>query len=194
MRWPPRAAGPRCGASAGRAKRGAAVAAAIVSFYVAYLAYRNLKASLPLLRPGDLFDASSPTSSGSSSSATTRPRSSTTSSGPGIAAHVLSTFYVAFIVFLPLSLGLALVFAERLQVSLFFATALSINWILGAATYFMLPALGPIYFDPELFAALPYTEVTRLQELLMDDRVGFLADPTPARRRRSPPSPPCTSR
>jgi hypothetical protein len=33
-----------------------AVASALVSFYVTYLAYRNLKSILPLLRPGELFD------------------------------------------------------------------------------------------------------------------------------------------
>ena len=97
--------------------------------------------------------------------------------GTGISAHVLSTFYAAFIVFLPLSLGLALVFAEKLQFSLFYAAALSINWVLGAATYFLLPALGPIYADPAGFADLPHTEATRLQEMLMTDRVGWLADP-----------------
>jgi membrane-associated phospholipid phosphatase len=95
-----------------------------------------------------------------------------------VVAHALSAIYVAFIVFLPLSLGLALVFAQRLQLSLFYAAALSINWVLGAATYFLLPALGPIYVFDSWFAELPHTEVTRLQQLLLDDRVGFLADPT----------------
>ena len=33
-----------------------AVTGAIVAFYVTYLAYRNLKSMVPLLRPGDLFD------------------------------------------------------------------------------------------------------------------------------------------
>src|SRR3954469_4936813 len=36
--------------------RGVAVATALASFYVSYLAYRNLKSVVPLLRPGDLFD------------------------------------------------------------------------------------------------------------------------------------------
>jgi membrane-associated phospholipid phosphatase len=90
---------------------------------------------------------------------------------------VLSTFYVAFIVFLPLSLGLALVFAHRLEVSLFYAAALSINWILGAASYFMLPSLGPAYADEAMFSALPHTEVTHLQQMLLDDRTGYLANP-----------------
>ena len=37
-------------------RRGIAVGAALLSFYATYLAYRNLKSFIPLLRPGDLFD------------------------------------------------------------------------------------------------------------------------------------------
>ena len=37
-------------------KRCLAAACALVSFYVSYLAYRNLKSMVPLLRPDDLFD------------------------------------------------------------------------------------------------------------------------------------------
>ena len=154
-----------------------AVATALVSFYVTYLAYRNLKAAVPLLRPEDLFDSQLADLDrylffGNDPAALLHGLL-----GTGVSAHILSTFYAAFIVFLPLSLGLALVFSERIQVSLFYAAALSINWILGAATYFMLPALGPIYFEPGAFGSLPHTEVTNLQQMLLDDRVGFLADP-----------------
>ena len=154
-----------------------AVATALVSFYVTYLAYRNLKAAVPLLRPQDLFDSQLADVDrflffGNDPAALLHGLL-----GTGVSAHILSTFYAAFIVFLPLSLGLALVFSERIQVSLFYAAALSINWILGAATYFMLPALGPIYFEPGAFSSLPHTEVTNLQQMLLDDRIGFLADP-----------------
>ena len=176
-RWPSRAAWGEVRRERWTAKRLLIVAAAIVSFYVAYLAYRNLKASIPLLRPGDLFDAQLADLERTLFFGTDPAEILHNILGTDFAAHALSVFYVAFIVFLPLSLGLVLVFAQRLSVGLFFATALSINWILGIATYFILPALGPIYYDPGLFAALPHTEVTRLQELLMSDRVGFLADP-----------------
>ena len=157
--------------------RALAVGTALVSFYVTYLAYRNLKASIPFLRPDELFDRELADLDrwmffGHDPAALLHGLL-----GTGISAHVLSTFYVAFIVFLPLSLGLALVFSERIQVSLFYAAALSLNWILGAATYLLLPALGPIYYYPEDFAALPYTEVSFLQDMLLEDRVGFLADP-----------------
>jgi membrane-associated phospholipid phosphatase len=177
MRRPPRAAWAEVRRERWTGRRILIVAAAIVSFYVAYLAYRNLKASIPLLRPGDLFDEQLADLERTLFFGTDPAALLHDLFGTGIAAEILAVFYVAFIVFLPLSLGLVLVFAERLQVGLFFATALSINWILGIATYFILPALGPIYYDPGLFADLPYTEVTRLQDLLMEDRVGFLADP-----------------
>jgi hypothetical protein len=144
---------------------------------VTYLAYRNLKMLLPFLREDVLYDrqladVDQALFFGHDPSVLTHQLL-----GTGISAHVLSTFYVAFIVFLPLGLGLALVFASRIEVSLYYAAALSINWILGAASYFLLPALGPIYADPATFATLPNTHVTHLQQMLLDDRVGFLADP-----------------
>ena len=49
--------------------------------------------------------------------------------------------------------------------------------MLGAGSYFLLPALGPIYADPALFTALPDSKVTRLQGILLDDRIAFLRDP-----------------
>ena len=65
--------------------------------------------------------------------------------GTGLADARALDRYVAFIVFLPLTIGVALVFARDLEAGLFYTTAQSINWILGAASYFVLPALGPIY-------------------------------------------------
>ena len=70
-----------------------------------------------------------------------------------------------------------MVFASRLDASLFYATALSLNWILGAGSYLLLPSLGPIYYEPGAFADLPHSEVTRLQAMLLEQRVDFLRDP-----------------
>jgi membrane-associated phospholipid phosphatase len=100
--------------------------------------------------------------------------------GVGIPTQILSTSYAAFIVFLPLSLAVALVFSRDVRAGLFYATALSVNWVLGAASYFLLPSLGPIYADPEAFARLPHTEVTRLQNVLLDQRIEFLVHPATA--------------
>ncbi|CAA9518473.1 MAG: hypothetical protein AVDCRST_MAG13-3219 [uncultured Solirubrobacteraceae bacterium] len=150
---------------------------ALLSFYVTYLSYRNLKGALPLLRPGDLFDRQLAELDRDLFLGNDPAVLLHDLLGVGLPTHVLSTVYAAFILFLPLCLGLTLVFSPDLATSLFFATALSINWLLGIASYYLLPALGPIYADPATFAGLPYSEVTRLQEMLLDHRTAFLRDP-----------------
>ena len=50
-------------------------------------------------------------------------------------------------------------------------------WALGAASYYVLPSLGPVYARPGLFSDLPVTAVTRLQEALLENRVEVLTDP-----------------
>ena len=151
--------------------------AALLSFYVTYLAYRNLKAVVPLLRPDDLFDRQLSSLDRAVFAGHDPATLLHALLGTGVSTQVLSTFYVAFIVFLPLSLAVALVFARDLPTSLFYATAMSVNWLLGAGSYFLLPSLGPAYFDPSIFAALPHSEVTHLQGVLLDQRIAFLRDP-----------------
>lgn len=159
-------------------RRGAIVGSALVSFYVTYLAYRNLKSLIPVLRPGDLFDTQlaefDRTLFGGNDPAELMHQLV----GTGAATHVLSTVYVVFLLFVPVSLALALVFSRDLQRGLFYATAISINWGLGAASYFLLPSLGPVYAAPGAFADLPVTAAGNLQGLLMDARVEYLRDPS----------------
>ena len=196
QRFPPsRAAIRASAASAGRGTAAWSRAARWRGFYVTYMAYRNLKAIVPLVRPhahfdGQLADLDRMLFGGGTDPSILLHRLL----GEGIPTHILSTAYVAFIVFLPLTIGLALVFSRDLQAGLLYTTAQSVNWVLGAASYFLLPSLGPVYADPAPFAALPYSEVTRLQGVLLDQRVAFLAHPAPRRRRASPRSPRCTSR
>ncbi len=158
-------------------RAGVAAGSALVGFYATYLAYRNLKSVVPLLRPGDLFDRHLADLDralfwGNDPAAVLHSLL-----GTGLPTHVLSAAYVAFIVFLPLTIGLALVFSRDLQSGLFYTSAQSINWVLGIASYLLLPSLGPIYFDPGAFAALPPSEVTHLQGVLLDQRLAYLDDP-----------------
>jgi membrane-associated phospholipid phosphatase len=161
-------------------RRGVAVATALVGFYVSYMAYRNLKAIVPLLRPDADFDRQLADLDrglffGHHPAALVHGLL-----GTGLVTHVLSAFYVAFIVFLPLTIGVALVFTRDLRAGLFYTTTQSLNWILGAGSYFLLPSRGPVYAYPADFAGLPHSEVTRLQQVLLDQRVAFLADPATA--------------
>jgi membrane-associated phospholipid phosphatase len=159
-------------------KRSLVAGSALAGFYVTYMAYRNLKAIVPLVRPHVNFDPQLADLDRSLFGGGTDPAILLHRLlGDGIPTHILSTAYVAFIVFLPLTIGVSLAFARELQAAICYTAAQSINWILGAISYFLLPSLGPAYADPGAFAALPYSEVTRLQGVLLDQRVAFLHDP-----------------
>ena len=158
-------------------QRVVAVFSALISFYVTYLAYRNLKSVVPLLRPGELFDRQLGDIDRSIFGGTDPAALLHTLLGTGISSQVLSIVYMLFFAFVPLSLALALVFSPNLQGGLFYVTAQSINWVLGAASYFLLPSLGPVYAEPAAFANLPYTEVSHLQDVLLGQRLEFLNDP-----------------
>jgi hypothetical protein len=158
-------------------RRGVAVGVALLSFYATYLAYRNLKGVLPLLRPGVLADDRLASADRAIFAGHDPAVLLHHLLGGGVATQVLSTVYAAFIVFLPLTLAVALVFSPRLDGSLLYATALSLNWLLGIASYYLLPSLGPAYVTPHVFAALPHSEVTHLQHVLLEQRSGWLRDP-----------------
>jgi membrane-associated phospholipid phosphatase len=158
--------------------RGFAAFAGLLGFYLAYLSYGNIKSVVPLLRPDVSYDRQFQDIDEWLFFGHDPADLVHSLLGSGLQTHVLSAFYVAFIVFLPLSLALSLVFAKNLRGGLFIATALSANWLIGAGTYVALPAMGPIYAFASDFAHLPATAVTTLQSGLLDDRVAFLARPT----------------
>ena len=153
------------------------MAGAIVAFYVTYLAYRNLKSVVPLLRPGDLFDGQLADFDRTLFFGHDPAVLLHDAVGTGLATHVFSGAYMLFFLFIPGTLAVALVFSRNLSIGLFYATALSLNWLLGAASYFLLPSLGPIYADPGAFSALSGTDAGNLQAILLDQRTEFLRDP-----------------
>ncbi|MGA8211654.1 MAG: phosphatase PAP2 family protein [Nocardioidaceae bacterium] len=97
--------------------------------------------------------------------------------GTGWAAHALSFVYVAWIVLVPITLVVALVWSRDRTGGAWYVTAVAVDWVLGAATYFAVPTLGPVYVEPETFASLPHTYVTTLQESMIGDRFTVLHDP-----------------
>lgn len=156
--------------------RVALVTVGLGSFYVVYVAYRNLKSFLPFVRnrtydpvlmqldralafdhyPADVLH---------------------TVLGTGISAHVLSLAYVLFLVFVPLSLGAALVWSKNVATGFWYVIALCVNWVLGAASYYWMPSLGPFFAKPSVFADLPTTSVTKLQSSLIAGREVYQHDP-----------------
>ena len=153
----------------------------LVSFYLTYVAYRNLKGFLPFAREGTADEALLALDASLTFGAA--PATVLHSVlGTGIAAHVLSAVYVSFLAFVPLSLGIALVWSRRLRSGYLYVTVLCLNWLLGALSYYLLPSLGPVFAEPRIFADLPATSVTQLQEMLASDRRSVLGDPYASER------------
>lgn len=152
------------------------VLVAVASFYVTYVAYRNLKNFLPFVhqQPEDLALAhiDRVLTFGHNPAALLHGLL-----GTGLSAHVLSTAYTAFLVFVPISVAASLIWSRRLSHGLWYVSALCLNWALGAASYYTIPASGPFYALPWDFATLPRTGAASLQLSLVRARVEVLADP-----------------
>lgn len=157
-------------------RRGVIVIVTLLSFSATYVAYRNLKSYVPQVTSGNydgplmgmerwLFFGNDPAELLHSVF------------GTGIAANVLSFVYVGFFMFIPLSIGYALIWSNHLRTGVWYVSALSLTWMLGALSYYVLPAMGPVYTDPGVFSDLPETAVSRLQDSLLVLRAGVLVDP-----------------
>src|SRR5918995_131780 len=151
------------------------VLGSIVAFYVTYLCYRNVKSYLPLARP-EMVDSDLANFErgvfGTDPSTLMHQLL-----GTGVSAQVLSTVYLLFLTFVPISVGVALVWSQDRAGGLWWVSVLSINWVLGVASYFLLPSMGPAFVEPHLFSGLPNTGTESLQAALMEDRRAFVADP-----------------
>jgi hypothetical protein len=97
--------------------------------------------------------------------------------GTGWAAQFFSLVYVAWIVLVPVSLVIALVWSRDRTGGAWYVTAVAVDWVLGVATYFAVPTLGPVYDQPQDFTALPHTYVSTLQDSMIQDRYTVLYDP-----------------
>jgi membrane-associated phospholipid phosphatase len=148
----------------------------LVSFYLTYVSYRNLKSFLPFVREGTedgaLLVLDRAMGFGRDPATLLHDLL-----GTGIAAHVLSPVYLFFLLFVPISLGAALVWSKDIARGYWYVTALGANWLLGTLSYYALPSLGPVYVRPELFGALPETGTSRLQDSLLEHRLEALAGP-----------------
>ncbi len=151
------------------------VLAMIVAFYVTYLCYRNVKSYLPLARP-ELFDSQllelERRAFGQDPAIFLHDLL-----GTGVAAEVLSAVYLLFLTFVPISVGFSLVWSTNLAGGLWWVSVLSINWVLGTVSYFLIPSMGPVFAAPELFTVLPDTATSGLQQTLLQSREAFLRSP-----------------
>jgi len=148
----------------------------LIGWYVTYASVRNLKGFVPFanreLYDHDLARADRAMFGGHSPAVLLHDLLGTT-----IAAQVLSFFYIVWIVALPASLAVALVWARRDRISSWWVTAVSVDWVIGVALNFAMPTIGPIYDRPGDFAGLTHTSTTALQQSMWTERLQVLADP-----------------
>jgi hypothetical protein len=97
--------------------------------------------------------------------------------GEDVAPHVFRAIYESFSVMVPISFVAALVFAPRIREGYVFLTSAMWVWILGVASYYLIPAIGPFDAVPEEFAGLDPTSVTATQAKYMAERSQLLLDP-----------------
>lgn len=148
------------------------------TWYICYAAFRNLKSYVPFVR-GENLDFDTELAKIDKVLWLGHDPADVLHSllGTGIAASFLSFIYIAWIVLIPVSLAISLIWTRRPAAGSWFVTAIAVDWLLGIATYFVLPTLGPAYSDPEEFADLKHTYTADLVRSLWDDRVEVLADP-----------------
>lgn len=153
------------------------IATGLVSFYICYVSYRNLKSYLPLIHDRlydhDLLQLDHFLMFGNNPAPVLHDWM-----GTGFVAQILATSYLAYLPLIPLTLGLVLTWSRNVSLGAWYATALSLNWVLGTISYYLLPTLGPAFFQPSMFAALPDSGVSALQSSLFRNGVTFKADPT----------------
>ena len=149
----------------------------LATFYVSYVGYRNLKSVLPIFRDGTLYDRELLEMDRWFFGGVDPAVVLHTVLGTDIAAVLLSAVYLAYLPLVPISLGVFLVLSRDVAVGAWYATALCLNWVLGVVSYYMLPAVGPIYSRPDMYADLPTTSVTGLQQGLLNNRLEFVTSP-----------------
>ncbi|GAA1919884.1 phosphatase PAP2 family protein [Nocardioides marmoribigeumensis] len=148
----------------------------LAAWYVTYASFRNLKSYVPFVNrhlwDGLLEDLDRALFLGHDPAVLLHQWL-----GTGFAAHFFSFVYIAWIVFVPASLVVALVWSRDTAAGAWYVTAIAVDWVLGALTYFAVPTLGPVYARPDTFAALPHTDVTSLQVSMMAERHDVLVNP-----------------
>ena len=149
------------------------VASGIISFYVVYVCYRNLKSFLPALTDVQfdrelhlidraLFFGHEP--------ATVLHNLL----GTNVAAWTLSYIYLWFLPLVPLAVTCWLVWSRNLAYGYWFVSSQCIAWTLGTISYYALPTVGPGIQYPYLYADLAHTPTTDLMYSLVSGRQNVL--------------------
>lgn len=146
------------------------------AWYICYATFRNLKSYVPFVN-GQLFDSTMDKVDRTLWLGHEPAQVLHAWFGSGSAAHLFSVAYVAWIVLIPATLAIALVWTRQPARASWYVTAIALDWLLGVAAYFAVPTLGPIYSRPGMFDGIAHTYSTTLENDLLRDRISVLADP-----------------
>jgi hypothetical protein len=97
--------------------------------------------------------------------------------GEHVAAYVLLVVYESFSMLVTISVVAAVVFAARLRDGAVLIASMVWVWILGVASYYVIPSLGPFWSAPQEFGRLPHTMVQDTQAQYLNQRTELLAHP-----------------
>lgn len=97
--------------------------------------------------------------------------------GQGLAAHVMMAWYETFPAIALVAYPAAVVLARRMRDAYAGIAALVWIWILGTASYYLVPSLGPFHAEPGDFAGLPHMLAQSTQKLYIAQRDQLLAHP-----------------
>jgi PAP2 superfamily len=148
------------------------VVTGILSFYITYVSYRNLKSQLPFILGKDhkfdraLFSLDKAIFLGHEPAIVLHHLL-----GDGLSAELLSSVYLWFLPLVPLALAVWLVWSRNLGYGYWFATSQCIAWSLGTVSYYALPTLGPGFQHPWLYTTIDDTNAGRLMNSLANSRV-----------------------
>jgi hypothetical protein len=146
------------------------------TWYICYATFRNLKSYVPFVN-GHLWDHTLERIDKTLWLGHEPWNVLHTALGDNVAAHFFSFVYVAWIVLIPMTLAIALVWTRDPSRGSWYVTAIAVDWVLGAAAYYALPTLGPIYTSTADFSGIAHTYTSTLESDLLRDRIAVLADP-----------------
>ena len=145
----------------------------VMSFYLTYVSYRNLKNFLPFVRPFR-YDYSMHRLDHWLLFGHDPALLLQNLLGTGVSAHVLSWIYLIFLPMVPISVCAWAVWSSNVSFGYWYITADCLAWTLGTASYYMIPTLGPNFAFPWLYGALDKTGVTALQDSLSYGRENII--------------------
>ena len=97
--------------------------------------------------------------------------------GRDAAAWVLTVWYETFPSLVIVAVPAAVVLSRRMRDAYVGIAALMWAWVLGTASYYLIPSLGPFWSEPGDFAGLPHTVIQDAQQRYLVQRADLLAHP-----------------